>query len=99
MEEFAQQVLCPAMGWTPNYHAYAFRRQPPPASTLLPKGFSGSEAEYEAYLAAGAPETTAALRDEMWVGPVKSTALDAGQKVWYVGGAMVDDRKAGEGDH
>jgi hypothetical protein len=32
-EQFAQQVLCPAMGWTQNYHAYAFRRRPP---MLLP---------------------------------------------------------------
>jgi hypothetical protein len=53
----------------------------------------GSQADFAAYQAAGAPDTTAVLRDDAWVGPVKSTALDAGQKVWYVGGAMVDDRK------
>ena len=49
--------------------------------------------EYRAHMDAGALNTTAVLRDEMWVGPVKSTALDASQKVWYVGGALVDDRK------
>ena len=23
-----EQVLCPTMGWKPNYHCYAFRRRP-----------------------------------------------------------------------
>mmetsp|Transcript_30956 Transcript_30956/g.77004 ORF Transcript_30956/g.77004 Transcript_30956/m.77004 type:complete len:357 (+) Transcript_30956:120-1190(+) len=36
---------------------------------------------------------TRVLRDEMWIGPTRSTALDANQKVWYIGGAVVDDRK------
>jgi hypothetical protein len=29
---------------------------------------------------AGAPAITRVLRDEMWIGPTKSTALDATQK-------------------
>ncbi|KAJ1485863.1 hypothetical protein T484DRAFT_1791794 [Baffinella frigidus] len=29
LRELHHQVLCPAMGWSSNYHSYAFRRVPP----------------------------------------------------------------------
>lgn len=75
-------MLCPAMGWTPNFHAYAIRKIATPMGT-------GQKA-FE--------DRLKALEEECWVGPKHSTALDVFFQPLYVGGVLARDNKVLLGD-
>jgi hypothetical protein len=77
MQNLYHQVLCPAIGWTNNYHCYAFRR--------IKGDFDLSVSELR-------DESIKMMSNECWLGPKKSTALDNIFQFYYIGGAMANDK-------
>jgi len=90
LAELHHQVLCPAMGWTPDSHAYAFRRT---CKSLITSHHDCQEELYKKHSL-----IAKALRQECWVGPQGSTALDRFFLPQYIGGAFADDRSILLGD-
>lgn len=78
MQNLYQQVLCYTIGWTSNYHCYAFRR-----IQNTDNGVSESKVR---------DESIKMMSQECWIGPKKSTALDNMFQFFYIGGAMANDK-------
>jgi len=86
MQELHHQVLCPSIGWTNNYHAYAFRRIPKECVVV-----SNHTVEEEA-------KAMNTLNNECWIGPKSSTARDIMFQPLFIGGAIANDKKITLGD-
>ncbi len=84
------QVLCPAIGYTPGTHAYAFRRI---HKSYIDRNVASRNELYE-----DRKKASATIRKECWIGPRKSTALDIFFMPLYIGGAFADDRHILLGD-
>ena len=77
MQNLYHQVLCPAIGWTSNYHCYAFRR---------------IKGDVDISVSELRDESIKMMSNECWLGPKKSTALDNMFQFFYIGGAMANDK-------
>ena len=82
MEELSKNVLCPVFNYDGEMHCYGFRRR----ICYTDKDFDIAAA------------LKAQMEKEVWIGPVKSTALDKAHMPFYIGGALADDRKVKLGD-
>lgn len=94
MKELHNQILCPTIGWTPNFHAYAIRRRfrdPIANRENAAQKANISVEELDMHL-------VKIFEEECWVGPQRSTSLDVMFQPLYIGGAMVDDRNIFLGD-
>jgi len=94
LQELHHQVLCPAIGWTPNYHSFAIRRIhhiSNPANGLFTEERKQENFDREKLV-------LGALAEEIWVGPNFSTALDVFFQPLYIGCALADDRSILLGD-
>jgi hypothetical protein len=68
MQNLYHQVLCPAIGWTNNYHCYAFRRMIED-ETFDPKISSERKEETS-------KKGMKMQSEECWIGPKVTTAID-----------------------
>jgi len=84
MKSLHHQVLCPAIGWSNNYHCYAFRRL---RGTVDP-----GTRKNKATMAKAVSDAIEMLSEECWVGPKNSTAIDSMFQPLYIGGALANDK-------
>lgn len=96
MDRLHQQVLAPAIGWASRGHAYAFRRISKPPRR---QEFSDlSESDRTKIVEMRRVAAWKRLKEECWIGPRKSFALDAFFQPLYIGGDMADARDICLGD-
>ena len=91
MKSLHHQVLCPAIGWSNNFHCYAFRRlrgTVDPGTRKFPKAITTKAVR----------DSIEMLSEECWVGPKNSTAIDSMFQPLYIGGALANDKVITLGD-
>ena len=93
MQNLHYQVLCPAIGWTSNYHCYAFSRINDGldyncVTSEKPRGDTFETMR----------DSIEMMSEECWIGPKTSTALDRMFQPLYIGGALANDKKFTLGD-
>lgn len=81
MQNLHHQVLCPCIGWSENYHAYAFRVIPKEAASIqgMSKNSNFGKAMRE-------------MSQACWIGPNKTSALDSIYQFLYIGCALANDK-------
>lgn len=93
MDRLHHQVLCPAVGWAANTHAYAIRR----VETSLVSPESPGDISFEEYERDF--RNVALMRErECWIGPRRFCTLDTFFLPLYIGGDVADDRVICLGD-
>jgi len=106
MQNLHHQVLCPAIGWTNNFHCYAFRRiygrqfyhtSTNDSDDETKEGTNPGENRSKAVLHS-MNQACQMMHEECWIGPKTSTALDTMFQPLYIGGAMANDKKLSLGD-
>jgi hypothetical protein len=85
MQSLHHQVLCPAIGWTNNYHCYAYRRL---HGAIDPQTWKKNKANVDKRVS----DSIEMLGEECWIGPKTSTALDSIFQSLYIGGALANDK-------
>ena len=80
MQELHNQVLSPCIGWHSNFHMYAFLR------------ISKASTKYDTLEEEDVNEALLMSNRECWIGPTSSTANDAVHQIWYIGGALANDK-------
>ena len=80
MQQLHNQVLAPSIGWHSNFHMYAFLR------------ISKASTKYATLEEEDVNEAILMSNRECWIGPVSSTANDAVHQIWYIGGALANDK-------
>jgi len=95
MKDLHHQVLCPAIGWTNNYHCYAFRRIYGDIFSIC--NTKALDDNLSAFHNA-ANKSIKMMLNECWIGPKFSTALDSMFQPLYIGGALANDANISLGD-
>ena len=90
MQSLHHQVLCPAIGWSNNYHCYAYRRL---HGAIDPQTWKNKASTEKAVT-----DSIEMLCEECWIGPKTSTALDSMFQPLYIGGALANDKVITLGD-
>jgi hypothetical protein len=84
LQELHHQVLCPAIGWTPNFHAYTVRR-------IVAREHVNPNDETEEERSKRTRSILKSREDECWTGPNRSTALNVFFQPLYIGGALANE--------